>query len=240
MKPMQTSDSLRAVIYDGDVINEMLPKWFDPAAHRHDGTSIGEALGRGASYIVKIEKMRCVLRHYRRGGAVASVLGDRYFWRSLEQTRAWQEWNLLVKMRELSLPVPHPVAAQVKRQGWFYRADLITEQIANSKTIAEILRKQSLPRSIWQEIGKTICRFHDSGIYHADLNAHNIMLADEKDIYLIDFDKCEQREQVAAWRQENMSRLKRSFLKLKSMHQEFFFGEDDWALLLSAYESASK
>jgi len=238
MKPMQTSDSLCDVIYDADVINQMSSTWFDPTAHRQAGTCIGEAMGRGTTLIVKIEDMSCVLRHYQRGGAVASILADRYFWRGLEQTRAWQEWNLLAKMRELGLPVPNPVAAQVIRRGFFYRADLITEKLENSKTVSEILRKKSLPRESWQEIGKIICRFHDSGIYHADLNAHNIMLVGEKEVFLIDFDKCEQREQSTTWRQENMARLKRSLLKLKAMHQEFFFTEEDWVALSSAYTAA--
>ncbi|MFV2054846.1 MAG: 3-deoxy-D-manno-octulosonic acid kinase, partial [Thiohalomonadales bacterium] len=160
---------------------------------------------------------------------------DRYLWRSLEQTRAWQEWNLLAKMRELQLPVPHPVAAQVKRQGMFYRADLITQKLDNSKSVADILRKKELTRENWKQIGETICQFHDHGIYHSDLNAHNIMIINEKDVYLIDFDKCGEREQAETWRQENLARLNRSLLKLKAMHQEFFFSENDWALLLTGY-----
>ena len=109
--------------------------------------------------------------------------------------------------------------------------------IDHSQSLAVILRKKALPDNVWQEMGKTIRRFHEQGIYHTDLNAHNILLDDQLKVYLIDFDKGYIRPQEKAWQQENLDRLKRSLDKLTAMHQEFFVTEDNWWKLIEAYSN---
>jgi len=240
MKAVEKSYSDRHFLYDGDEFGEDISaSWFDPKVHRSQGTCVGEAIGRGTTYIVMLHKQRCALRHYRRGGLIAAFLGDRYFWKGLAQTRAWQEWHLLAKMFDMGLPVPHPLAAQVEHKGRFYRADLLTKKIENSQSLAEILRKKSLPKESWAEIGRTIRQFHKFGVYHDDLNAHNIMLDNQSRVYLIDFDKGEMRDVADTWQQQNLDRLKRSLDKLKEIHQEFWVSEDNWWSLKRAYEDAA-
>lgn len=241
MKAVEKSYSDRHFLYDGDEFgDDISASWFDPVVHRREGTCVGEAMGRGTTYIVMLHKQRCALRHYRRGGWAAVFLGDRYHWKGLQQTRAWQEWHLLAKMRDMGLPVPHPLAAQVEHSGRFYRADLLTRKIENSQSLAGILRKKSLPKETWGEMGRTIQQFHKFGVYHDDLNAHNIMLDNNGMVYLIDFDKGEIRESGDEWKQQNLQRLKRSLDKLKDMHQEFWVSDDNWWALTSAYEDAAK
>lgn len=245
MKVVEKSDRSRHLIYDADafssgstssITSSIGSHWFDPKHYRSQGACVGEAIGRGATYIVLLEKQRCVLRHYWRGGLIAALLGDRYIWRGLTQTRAWLEWHLLAKLRELGLPVPQPLAAQVVRSGRFYRADLLTAKIENSQSLGDILRKKALPDIAWKNIGATLKRFHRHGVYHADLNAHNIMLDHDNQVYLIDFDKGYLRQPgTQHWEQENLERLKRSLDKLASRHQEFFMSDDKWWLLNQAY-----
>ena len=43
--------------------------------------------GRGSVVFLRDSVRRWVLRHYRRGGAVASLLDDRYLWTGEERTR---------------------------------------------------------------------------------------------------------------------------------------------------------
>lgn len=240
MNVVEKSYRDRHFIYDADELSDDISaSWFDPAHHRSEGTCVGEAMGRGTTYIVMLQKRRCALRHYRRGGAMAALLGDRYFWKGLDTTRAWLEWKLLAKMVEMGLPVPKPLAAQVVQSGRFYRADLLTLKIENAQSLAEILRKKSLPKDVWEQVGKTIQQFHQFGVYHDDLNAHNIMLDQDNRVYLIDFDKGEIRPVAETWQQQNLDRLKRSLDKLGEIHQEFFVSEDNWWSLARAYEDAA-
>ncbi len=85
-----------------------------------------------------------VLRHYRRGGMIANVLGDRYLWTGAGRTRGFAEFRLLAALRARGLPVPTPVAARYRRKGVHYRADLITRRIGNATTLAERSRAKSL------------------------------------------------------------------------------------------------
>ena len=211
--------------------------WFDPEKLRHQGLLQGEAQGRGNAWFVRLENTDCVLRHYYRGGAMAKLLHDRYIWTGLSRTRAWQEWHLLAKLRELNLPVPLPVAARVRHEGLFYRADLITRQIPNTQTLAQYLTNSPLSDSLWGKTGKTIATFHNKGIWHADLNARNILIDRDNDIFLIDFDKAKIRPPDKKWQQNNLQRLSRSLHKINNSGESLHFGNDDWKQLVQGYNA---
>ena len=91
----------------------------------------------------------------------------------------------------------------------------------------------------WRRVGGCIRRFHDAGVYHADLNAHNILLgsgppvADE--VYLIDFDRGERRAAEAAWQQANLQRLMRSLEKLARSQDSFHFTDAGWSDLIAGW-----
>jgi len=211
--------------------------WFAPEKLRQKGLLQGEAQGRGNAWFVRLENTDCVLRHYYRGGAMAKLLHDRYSWTGLARTRAWQEWHLLAKLRELKLPVPLPIAARVQREGLFYRADLITQQIPDTKTLAQRLAIAPLTASLWQQIGKTIANFHDKSIWHADLNARNILIDHHDKVFLIDFDKAKIRPPNNKWRQNNLQRLSRSLHKINASGESLHFNENNWRQLVQGYET---
>ena len=197
-----------------------------------------EAHGIGRARVVYLAAAdkTWVLKHYYRGGAVASILKDQYLGFNIERSRAFREWRLLKKMRKLSLPVPEAVAAHVEKGFFYYRADLITEKIENSQTLAEVLEKDVLSNEQWEKVGSCISLFHRHDIYHADLNARNILLTESGDVYLIDFDNSDFRLNSPSWKMANLSRLKRSLLKFKKKTHGFYFTEENWAALLTAYK----
>ena len=114
------------------------------------------------------------------------------------------------------LPVPAPIAARYVRGLLTYRADLITEHLPDSRTLADAITGAQLPREQWSAVGQTIARFHREGVHHADLNAHNIMLehAVAPRVYLLDFDRG-RIEARGSWEQEVLARLRRSLEKIR-------------------------
>ncbi len=195
--------------------------------------------GRGAAWFINQDEKNWVLRHYRRGGLPAKLNRDTYLgWRAA-QTRAIQEWNLLAWMFERDLPVPRPIAAQTSWLGAkitaLYRADIIVQAIPHTQNLSDICLARSLDDDVWQAIGRCIARFHQQGIYHSDLNASNILLNQQADVFLIDFDKSERRSQ-GAWQQQNLQRLLRSLNKYQSQNSQFHFTADNWRELYQAYE----
>jgi len=204
----------------------------------------GTAQGRGTTWFVQyndkisVQAKHWVLRHYYRGGLIGKIINDSYFFTSQKNTRAEREFNLLAHMQELALPTPKPIAYRVTRHGLFYRADLLSSRIENAQDLVAILSKQVISTTLWKKIGTTIKRFHDHSIYHHDLNAHNILIDEQKNVFLIDFDRGEVRiSNQNVWQKNNMARLHRSFLKEAKQLANFHWNSGNWQLLLEGYLS---
>ena len=212
------------------------PNWSDAAHWLAQGRGVKAGGGRGGAMYVDAPFGRCVLRHYQRGGMVARVLGDRYLWTGAERTRGFAEFRLLVELYGRGLRVPAPVAAQYRRHGAHYRADLITRRIEDAITLAERVALDRCDADVAARVGAMIAEFHAAGVYHADLNAHNVLLGGEA-VWLVDFDRGELRTPARAWQLANLARLKRSLLKLGAARDgEAAFDRALWNPLMAAYE----
>lgn len=226
------------LIWDGECLPQVGDEHFDPEWWREREMVSGGAPGRGTAYFLDTPDGAWVLRHYRRGGLIRDVLKDRYAWLGIERSRAFREWYLLAEIKRLGLPAPAPVAARVVRTGNAYRADLITECVKNASTLTELLRRQPMEATDWQALGRTIARFHAAGVWHADLNAHNILVDAQGDFTLVDFDHSRIR-QPGRWRARNLRRLRRSLEKLDAENSEFHFADAaDWGALQGGYLGA--
>ncbi|MGH8500901.1 MAG: 3-deoxy-D-manno-octulosonic acid kinase [Gammaproteobacteria bacterium] len=234
MQEIQANSPGERILYDADAAERVDRSWFNPAAR---GWLTGNAQGRGQALFFRHRETEYVLRHYRRGGAVAAVLGDRYFYTGLHRTRAWREWGLLARVTALGLPAPRPLAARVVIAGLFYRADLITYRLMDTRPLSEILKHAPLPQAAWREVGRVIARFHDAHVCHADLNAHNVMLDARGEVALIDFDRARFRRSAARWRRANLVRLHRSLRKLKRLNPALNFSASDFEALRAGYGS---
>ena len=221
------------MLHDCAVLDSIDERFFSPDHWRAQGALLGQASGRGCTYTFQYGQEQFVLRHYRRGGRIASVSKDLYLWTGLRSTRAWREMHLLKIMAESGLPVPSPAAARILRFGPVYRADLVTRCIPNTETLAGKITRGELPKELCLSIGACIRRFHDWGLYHADLNVHNILIDDHNLVWLIDFDRGKRCKPNPRRNQANLKRLQRSLKKVWS-------GKDAdkevaWSLLLQGY-----
>jgi len=235
MNPTEKRIRNQYFIYDSTLPEAISAKDFDISRYKADNRVIGQAQGRGSAYFVQLQGQECVLRHYHRGGMIAKLLKDRYWWTGLYRTRAWREWFLLGQLRQRELPVPPVVAARVYKHGFFYQADIIMQRIPQSYSLAHVLIKEALSDTLWKKVGVTLRRFHQRGVYHADLNAHNILLDEQGAVYLIDFDRGEIRRIRRAWQLANLQRFRRSLEKLSRQHQGFHFSESAWESMMAGY-----
>jgi 3-deoxy-D-manno-octulosonic acid kinase len=200
------------------------------------------AKGRGGAFFLDVANHRWVARPYRRGGLAALVSRDGYLWTSEGRVRSFREWRTLAVLHARALPVPRPIAARYRRDGLVYRAELITQRLEHTEPLSPRLEREILSLAVWVAIGRCLRRFHDAGAYHADLNAHNILLdtcdaATEK-VWLIDFDRGGLRR-PGTWRDANLARLYRSLRKISMELAPDRFGPTEWETLLVAYRSLS-
>lgn len=212
------------------------PAWFDAEHWLALGRVVAMGAGRGGVVRVSHSHGDWVLRHYRRGGMVARVLGDRYLWNGAERTRGFMEFRLLTQLARRGLTVPLPIAARYRRVGVHYRADLITHYIDGARTLADHLRDGALDTTIAARVGAAIGEFHAAGVYHADLNANNILI-DAQRVWLLDFDRGALRPPARSWQVANLARLRRSLIKLGAARDgEQAFDRDCWRPLAQAWE----
>jgi 3-deoxy-D-manno-octulosonic acid kinase len=208
-----------AMLYDTSRVGNLNNDWFEPRFWQARGELDGRACGRGTTYFVKADGRAFVLRHYRRGGLVAQLFGDRYRWRDESSTRPFAEWQLTYRLHRAGLPVPAPLAARYRHQGSTYTGDLITERLPTVGSLTECLRTGALSIVTWISIGRCIRRFHES-------------------VYLIDFDRCQLRK-PGIWRDGNLVRLRRSLEKVTWGMPPERFTESDWHGLLDGYRQSS-
>jgi len=184
--------------------------WFEPEYWRSRG--VGEPIGRGRGQTVTAgETGVWVLRHYRRGGVPGRLLDDDYLWLGAERARPVREMRVLNALFERGAPVVKPVAARVLRPGLRYWGDILTERVVAARTLAECAT--DLNEAGWREVGTAIAAFHGAGGWHADLNAHNILMASGC-VAIIDLDRGRLVKPGGTNQRHNLDRLERSLVKL--------------------------
>jgi 3-deoxy-D-manno-octulosonic acid kinase len=217
-------------------------------SHMHDGLfrpvespdmRVSRGTGRGETWFIEHENQSWVLRHYFRGGVIGRLLKDQYLWLGEDRTRPFREYSLLEHLVQMNLPVPRPVAGRYVRHGPIYSADLITECLPAVQPLSSRLATEPLSAELWHSIGVMIGQFHICGVYHADLNAHNIQIDEQDNFYLLDFDRGRLMSGPGRWTSNNLDRLHRSLKKMDAS-ATIAFQANDWQALLKGYRSSGK
>lgn len=234
------TEANNAIVFDPARVPQVDARWFNAAWWHAQGRLRARGGGRGGVGFIDSPAGALVLRHFHRGGLLARVRGDRYLWLGTARSRGFREFALLQWMRARGLPVPEPLAARCVRTGWFSaRADLLSAELPVAQTLAARLRAGALSAADCVAVGALLARFHRAGVYHADLNAHNILWSGSS-LYLIDFDRGRVRRPARHWQQSNLARLQRSLRKVApdfTADRERFLREC-WQPLLHGYDAA--
>ncbi|MFW5815419.1 MAG: 3-deoxy-D-manno-octulosonic acid kinase [Wenzhouxiangella sp.] len=175
------------ILADADLAVAPEPAWFDPAWWRQRAAVRAELGGRGQALLIDAPFGALVLRRFQRGGLVARVAADRYFWLGDDRSRSFREFRLLQQLSARGLPVPVPVGASLERRGPFYRAGLLTRFIPDARELAGLAAEMSLCQ--WRELARTLDDFFSVGLQHPDLNARNLLLDAQGRWHLLDLDR---------------------------------------------------
>jgi len=215
-----------AMLWDAARLGEAgRPQWLQPG-HYGEAARPVQAGGRQAAWLVSGPGWEGVLRGYRRGGLAARLSRDGYLWQGEDATRSFREYRLLACLRGLGLRVPAPLAAAYWRRGPVYRAAILVERIPEVRPLAQA------PDAPAGEVAEAIVRMHRAGVWHADLNAYNILLDAQGRAWLIDFDRGKAGGLGAHARQGNLQRLRRSLRKVAGEAA----GEARWRRIEAAYQ----
>lgn len=221
--------------HDPALIDSLDAADFDLSRQGHGAQPMATGSGRGQAHVVEHGAVSVVLRHYRRGGLMARISEDRFLGRSAWQGRAMREYRLLRMMRSWQLPVPEPVGARHLQRGASYSADIMVRTLVGTRNLVQRLAVAPLSHQEWTSIGQAIRQLHDRQVFHADLNAHNLLLDAEAKAWIVDFDKCGVQP-GNEWKSRNLDRLLRSLRKEHGKGTASHWEESaDWPALLQGY-----
>lgn len=147
------------------------------------------AKGRGGVGLLQLGALELVVRPYRRGGALGSVLKDRYS----GPARARRELDVLVALQAEGVPVVAPVAAVAKRSGAFWRLRICTERLDDALPLPAFLAAHpALRRRTSEAVGTVVRLAFDAGLRHPDLHLDNVLCrpsGDKVRAVLVDLDR---------------------------------------------------
>ncbi|WP_206861098.1 3-deoxy-D-manno-octulosonic acid kinase [Lysobacter changpingensis] len=235
LTPFRDDSGYGAILFDRNRVRQASPEWFMPSFWQQRARPV-ESGGRGGAWFVDAPFGPALLRRYLRGGLVAKVSRDRYWWRGAASTRSFAEFRLTRAMADKGVPVPRPIAACYRRDGLFYRCAILLERLDDVRSLADraAVAGDGAP---WEEAGRLIARAHRAGLDHADLNAHNLLFTTTGRGWIIDLDRGRVRIPATGWRERNLARLKRSLLKLRGKRATADV-ERDYSRLRAAYDRA--
>jgi 3-deoxy-D-manno-octulosonic acid kinase len=230
-----------AILYDRQVIREISDDRFQASGWLHAEPVTGSlrSAGRGNTMFVGNVPRQFVLRHYLRGGLLGKVVRDLYVWTGEDGTRPFAEWRMLAKMADSGLRVPRPAAARYCRKGPFYTADIITVRIPNVVPLSEYIAGDAPAERFWQSLGAAVQVFHEKGVCHADMNAYNLQIDNDGDLWMLDFDRGRLLP-PGPWQQQTLARLHRSLQKIVSLEPRLHFRQLNWEQFLEGYFDASR
>ena len=232
MSNLLIQDNENIIIYADDLIKDINRDFFEANQWLQNKSDDVNVFGRGEAIFFRHQNLKCVLKHYYRGGILGRYIRDRYLWTGIDGSRSIREFRRLEELSAMGLPVPKPIGARVKKSGATYKADLITIEIENSKTLSELIIDDDVDNNVWEAIGKCLHHFNDKEIYHPDLNTNNILIDDELNVYLIDFDTSSRLHQKISSKRSTLDRFHRSLKKtFKNSNKKFL--ESDWNIILS-------
>lgn len=237
MTPFRHDSGWGAILFDGKQMRQADPDWFVPSRWGERARPVDSG-GRGGAWFVDAPFGPSLLRLYLRGGWAARVSRDQYLWHGANRTRSFEEFRLTRTLFAKGLPVPRPIAASYVRDGLGYRAAILIERIADVRSLADRAQVAGSDAP-WEEAGRLVAQFHRNGLDHADLNAHNVLFNPQGKGWLIDFDRGALRIPATRWRENNLTRLQRSLLKLRGARSRDEVMQD-FLRLRRAYDLAWK
>jgi len=151
--------------------------------------SVNSALGgRTSITVTRLQGIgSVVIKYYRRGGAIRHLIKKRYL--KCGKTRCQIEYELLQKVRSLGINAPEPIAFAYRGR-LFYQCWLVTREIQDHQTLAQLSRSnEEQARMALKGVIKQVSMLIKNKILHADLHPGNVIVDNQNQVYLLDFDK---------------------------------------------------
>ena len=153
-----------------------------------------------------------VVKYYTRGGLVRYLVKRRYLrW---GKTRCQIEYEILQKVRGLSVSAPEPIAFAY-RGGLFYKGWLVTKKIKEQQTLAQLsCTDEEHAHIVMKELIDQVSILIKNNIFHVDLHPGNVLVDSSDRVFLLDFDRaCISQRDKNRLRDHYLVRWRRAVIK---------------------------
>lgn len=165
--------------------------------------------GRGKVFQFDFPGGEGILRRCRRGGIIRHVVKDSF----LFSNRPFHELKVHDYLYDNGFATPEPLGISWEREWLWFRGSIATRRVEAKDLLTFLDQSGDSAEYTLEWTGRIIREMHNLGVYHADLQVRNILVAPEHP-YIIDFDKAQRMPKVSTLqRMRNLLRLKRSFEK---------------------------
>ena len=170
--------------------------------------------GRGTARVCAVDGRRAVVKRESRGGLSRRLLPDLFLCRRPFQ----HEFHLMERLNVLGLS-PRPLGRQFVRKGALFAAYTLLEYAEGARSLAQLWKEGHLDAAALARAGRGAARLHRAGAVHGDLNAGNLLLADQGEALFLDLRHSRLRPRPAspAGRRRNLLRLARSLHKIRKI-----------------------
>jgi len=159
------------------------------AARTGDAGGEDVSSGRGGARRLTLPGGKVVyVRQYLRGGLVRFFVREFFLLRPPRPVRELEATET-ARAGGCHVPIVHAVA--VEESGPFYRGWIVTSAIEGARAFIDVLAAgdEATRAALLAAAGSAIRDLHDAGVYHPDLNGHNLLLDSGGKVAVIDFDR---------------------------------------------------
>jgi 3-deoxy-D-manno-octulosonic acid kinase len=145
--------------------------------------------GRGGTHRIVLRGGKVVyVRKYLRGGWMRHLSRDHYL---IRPPRPIRELIATETARAAGCRVPIVHAVAVEERGLFYRGWIVTSAIDDARAYIDafVAADEQTRAALLSAAGSAIRDLHDAGVYHPDLNGHNLLVGEAGEVFVIDFDR---------------------------------------------------
>ncbi len=144
--------------------------------------------GRSSVAVAHLEGIgSVVVKYYTHGGLIRYLVKRRYL-RS-GKTRCQVEYELLQKARGLGVNAPEPIA-YAYRGGLFYQGWLVTREIKEKQTLAELsCADEERTHIVMKDVINQVSTLIKNHIFHVDLHPGNVLVSHGYRVFFLDFDR---------------------------------------------------
>jgi len=142
--------------------------------------------GRGGIVRTELKGVgNVVIKPYNRGGLIRHINKKTHV--RIRSFRSAAEFELTKRLLAWGVSVPEPVAWIVCGR-IFYRAWLVTREIPEADTLADITDLNRTAR-LMAEVRRQVMQLVEHRVLHVDLHPGNVLIDRQDRIFLIDFDR---------------------------------------------------